>query len=63
MQAYFRKKLRKLVAESSDFLTNCSGFGCRRQQKRHAAAPPPARVRRGMERKQAENWWVRIRAV
>ena len=27
----------------------CSGFGCSRQQKRHAAAPPPARVRRRME--------------
>jgi len=26
-------------------------FGCGRQQKRHAAAPPPARVRRRMERK------------
>jgi len=25
-------------------------FGCGRQQKRHAAAPPPARVRRRMER-------------
>jgi len=25
-------------------------FGCDRQQKRHAAAPPPARVRRRMER-------------
>jgi len=29
--------------------TLCSGFGCSRQQKRHAAAPPPARVRRRME--------------
>ena len=26
-------------------------FGCGRQQKRHMAAPPPARVRRRMERK------------
>ena len=25
-------------------------FGCSRQQKRHAVAPPPARVRRRMER-------------
>jgi len=29
----------------------CSGFGCSRQQKRHAAAPPPAGVQRRMERK------------
>ena len=29
----------------------CFGFGCRRQQKRHAAAPPPAGVGRRMERK------------
>ena len=28
----------------------CFGFGCRRQQKSHAAAPPPAGVRRRMER-------------
>ena len=31
-------------------LTLCFGFGCRRQQKRHVAAPPPAGVRRRMER-------------
>ena len=29
----------------------CFSFGCRRQQKRHGAAPPPAGVRRRMERK------------
>jgi len=29
---------------------DCFGFGCRRQQKRHAAAPPSAGVRRRMER-------------
>jgi len=28
----------------------CFGFGCRRQQKRHAATPPPAGVRRRMKR-------------
>jgi len=31
--------------------TQCFGFGCRWQQKRHAAAPPPAGVWRRMERK------------
>ena len=30
---------------------SCFGFGCHRQQKRHAAAPPPAGVLRRMERK------------
>jgi len=30
--------------------SQCFGFGCRWQQKRHAAAPPPAGVRRRMER-------------
>jgi len=34
------------------------GFGCRRQQKCHAAAPPPTAVRRRMEGKQAEKRWV-----
>jgi len=29
----------------------CFGFGCRRQQKRHMAAPPPTGVRRRMKRK------------
>ena len=29
----------------------CLGFGCHQQQKRHASAPPPAGVRRRMERK------------
>jgi len=29
----------------------CFGFGCRRQQKRHAAASPPAGVWRRMKRK------------
>jgi len=29
---------------------SCSGFGCSRQLKRHAAAPLPAGVRRRMER-------------
>jgi len=28
----------------------CSGFGCSRQQKHHAAASPPAGLRRKMER-------------
>jgi len=28
----------------------CSGFGCSRQQKHHAAALPPAGVQRRMER-------------
>jgi len=28
----------------------CFGFGCSRQQKRHAAAPPPTGVQRRMER-------------
>jgi len=28
----------------------CFGFGCHRQQKRHAAARPPAAVRRRMKR-------------
>ena len=28
----------------------CLGFGCRRQKKIHAAAPPPTSVRRRMER-------------
>jgi len=32
-------------------LPGCFGFGCRRQQKRHAAAPPPAGVWRRMKRK------------
>ena len=29
----------------------CFGFGCCRQQKRHAVAPPPAGVQRRMKRK------------
>jgi len=29
----------------------CFGFGCRWQQKRHEAAPPPTGVRRRMKRK------------
>jgi len=29
----------------------CFGLGCRRQQKRHVAAPPPAGVWRRMKRK------------
>jgi len=31
-------------------LVHCSGFGCSRKQKRHAAAPPPTVVQRRMER-------------
>jgi len=31
-------------------LSGCSGSGCSRQQKSHAAAPPPTAVRRRMER-------------
>jgi len=39
-------------------------FGCRQQQKCHAAAHPPAGVRRRMEKKKTgRNWWVGIRAV
>ena len=32
-------------------VNDCLGFGCRRQQKRHEATPPPAGVRRRMKRK------------
>ena len=32
-------------------MSGCSGLGCRRQQKRHVAAPPPAGVQRRMGRK------------
>ena len=35
---------------TASWLVGCFGFGCRRQQKRHAAAPTPAAVRRRMER-------------
>jgi len=38
-----------MAAQPSGVSTG-SGFGCSRQQKRHAATPPPARVQRRMER-------------
>ena len=49
-----RQNLNKHRAKEEDrnmFLTlNLLRFGCGQQQKRHAAAPPPARVWRRMER-------------
>jgi len=43
--------LRPTVEDFKRFAMSwCFGFGCRRQQKRHVAAPPPAGVRRKMKR-------------
>jgi len=47
--------MNELVEEedfiSRGFVVPCFGFDCHRQQKRHAVTPPPAAVRRRMERK------------
>jgi len=40
----------------------CFGFGCSRQQKRHAAALPPPGCG-GEWKERGRNWWVGIRAV
>jgi len=41
---------KDIISNRSYLVTYCSGFRCRRQQKQHAAVPPPTRVRRKMER-------------
>ena len=42
--------LRTWVSFDVYWLTECFGFSCRWQQKRHVASPPPAGVRRRMKR-------------